>query len=49
MLPRDELRKWTWLWDPALGGIDVKDQPLTIRYEMPKPSGKRRLEGLYPR
>jgi hypothetical protein len=47
LLPRQELRKWTWLWDPKLGGIEVEDKPLKINYEMPKPSEKR-LKGLYP-
>ena len=28
MLHRDELRKWTWLWDPKLGGIEVGSTPL---------------------
>ncbi len=47
LLPRQELRRWTWLWDPKLGGIEVEDKPLKIKYEMPKPSEKR-LKGLYP-
>jgi hypothetical protein len=47
ILPRDELRQWTWVWDPKLGGIKVKDSPLTIQYEPPKP-GDRKLQGLYP-
>ena len=29
-----ELHRWTWLWDPKLGGVEVKNQPLTIRYEV---------------
>ena len=47
LLGRDELRKWTWLWDPKLGGIEVGAEPVTIKYEMPSPSD-RRLKGLYP-
>ncbi len=43
-----ELRRWTWLWDPKLGGIEVKDAPVSVKYELPKPSGKGRLEGLVP-
>ena len=43
-----ELRRWTWLWDPQLGGIEVKSSPVTVEYELPKPSDKRRLKGLYP-
>ncbi len=48
ILHRDELRKWTWLWDPKLGGIEVGSQPISIKYELPKPSGEKKLKGLYP-
>ena len=48
ILHRDELRKWTWLWDPKLGGIDVRDKPITIDYDLPRPSGEKKLPGLYP-
>ncbi len=47
LMHRDELRRWTWLWEPKLGGIEVKKKPLTVNYQMPKPSDKR-LKGLYP-
>ncbi len=47
LLPRDELRQWTWLWDPALGGVEVKDSPVTLRYAVPARSA-RELKGLYP-
>lgn len=47
LMHRDELRKWTWLWDPKLGGIEVKNKPLTIDYSLPGP-GDRKLKGLYP-
>ena len=47
LLPREELRQWTWLWDPALGGLVVKDTPLTISYTLPKrPDSK--VPGLRP-
>ncbi len=36
MLHRDELHKWTWLWDPKLGGIEVRDKPVTVTYEFNK-------------
>lgn len=48
MISNDELRKWTWLWDSKLGGIEVGSTPITIKYELPKPSGERKLQGLYP-
>lgn len=47
ILPRDELRKWTWLWDPRLGAIIVKDAPVKIEYKMPGFSDKK-IPGLYP-
>ena len=42
-----EMRQWTWLWDPKLGGIEVKKEPVTIKYDVPK-SAERKLKGLYP-
>jgi len=48
MMHRDELRKWTWLWDPKLGAIEVKKAPLSIEYEMPGTSAEKKLKGLYP-
>jgi hypothetical protein len=48
IMPVNELRQWTWLWDAKLGGIEVKQQPLTIKYEMPKRGDRQRLKGLYP-
>jgi hypothetical protein len=48
LLHRDELRKWTWLWDPKLGGIEMKAKPLEVKYEIPKPLKEANLKGLFP-
>ena len=48
LLPRDELRKWTWLWDPKLGGIEVTSQDATIKYELPSQDRLKKLPGLHP-
>ena len=48
LLHRDELRKWTWLWDPKLGGIEIKGEPVALKYELPKLPGEKKLKGLYP-
>jgi hypothetical protein len=48
LMPRDELRKWTWLWDPKLGGIELKDSTVNLKYELLKSNFSRQLEGLYP-
>jgi hypothetical protein len=41
------LRTWTWIWDPKLGGIEVKDQSVSMKYVLPK-TASRDLKGLYP-
>jgi hypothetical protein len=48
ILHRDELRKWTWLWDPKLGGIEIGDKPITIEYDLPRAMSEKKLRGLYP-
>jgi hypothetical protein len=48
IMDRNELRKWTWVWDPKLGGIKVGDRPVRIQYQIPNPSDSRTLKGLYP-
>ncbi|MFO0908020.1 MAG: hypothetical protein U0794_06630 [Isosphaeraceae bacterium] len=35
LLPRAELARWTWVWEPALGGIQVEKAAKTIQYDMP--------------
>jgi hypothetical protein len=51
-MPRDQLRKWTWLWDAKLGGIEVKDRAVDVNYELPDlsstPNATSKLKGLYP-
>jgi hypothetical protein len=48
MLDVSELRQWTWLWDPKLGGIEVGKSPLTIHYDLPHKSAEEKVKGLYP-
>lgn len=47
ILHRDELRKWTWAWDPKLGAIEVGKTNQPIKYALPSPTDKK-LKGLYP-
>lgn len=47
ILHRDELRRWTWLWDLNLGGIEVGKESIEIDYQLPDIE-KRTLKGLYP-
>lgn len=48
IMPRDELARWTWLWDPALGNIKIdKSGTKTVVYTIPDPE-KTELRGLFP-
>jgi hypothetical protein len=48
LMHRDQLRKWTWLWDPKIGGIEMKEQPVIVKYEIPNAKPTKPLKGLYP-
>ena len=47
ILPRDELRQWTWLWVPELGAVEVGNQPKTVRFDVSKTSTPA-VKGLRP-
>ena len=47
ILPRDELRQWTWLWVPELGAVEVGDQPKTLKFDLSKTSTAA-VKGLRP-
>ena len=47
ILPRHELRQWTWLWIPELGALEIGDRPKTVRFDMSKVSAPA-LKGLRP-
>lgn len=47
ILHRDELRQWTWLWAPGLGGIEVGGDDQVIEYTLPEASDES-LVGLRP-
>ena len=47
LLPRDDLRQWTWLWEPKLGGIEVNSDDITLDYLVPARDDET-LHGLRP-
>lgn len=47
LLHRDELRKWTWLWEPKLGAIEVGSKDISLDYTVPGRSDQK-LKGLRP-
>jgi hypothetical protein len=46
LLPRDDLKKQAWLWDAKLGGLEMKDKPGELKYELPKIWKETKLKGL---
>jgi hypothetical protein len=48
ILQVSELKQWHWLWEPKLGGVEVKNAAITIHYEVPKDPDPNTLKGLYP-
>ncbi|MCL2742324.1 MAG: hypothetical protein FWE67_00565 [Planctomycetaceae bacterium] len=48
IMPRHELCQWTWLWDPALGNIEIKKNGNTaVEYTIPNTQDTK-LQGLMP-
>ena len=48
LLPVSELRRWTWGWEPKLGGIQVDSRAVTVKYEVPTGAKLKGLPGLHP-
>jgi hypothetical protein len=48
ILSRDDLRRWTWLWDPHLGNIEVTDAGKAVHYVLPNDLRAGPLRGLLP-
>ena len=41
-----DLRQWTFVWEPKLGGIEINAKPVEIEYEVP--ADLKQLKGLHP-
>jgi hypothetical protein len=44
LMARSEFHRWTWVWEPRLGGITVSVPPMTLTYHLPErfdPAGDR--------
>ncbi len=48
LMPKSELRTWTWVWDPRLGMIELREKAVTLNYSLPKATADKSLPGLYP-
>ena len=48
LMARSEFRRWTWVWEPRLGGIEVGAKPVTISYELPVKFDPKSHHGWFP-
>jgi len=48
LLPVAEMRCWAWVWEPALGAVAVKKEPVTVRYRVPNSAELKKMPGLHP-
>ena len=48
LLARSEFQRWTWVWEPRLGGIDVGTKPVTVSYALPERFDPRTAKGWFP-
>jgi hypothetical protein len=48
LLARSEFRRWTWAWEPALGGIEVGRKPVKVSYELPAQFDPATARGWFP-
>jgi hypothetical protein len=48
LMAQGELRRWTWVWEPRLGGIAVGKQPVTVSYGLPPKFEPRTARGWFP-
>jgi hypothetical protein len=48
LMARSELRRWTWVWEPRLGGVEVAGKPVTLGFELPERFDPKRARGWFP-
>jgi hypothetical protein len=48
ILKKSELARWTWVWEPKLGGIEVGKQVVIITYQLPERFDAAMAKGWFP-
>jgi hypothetical protein len=48
LMARSEFHRWTWVWEPLLGGIEVGDKPVKVSYELPRRFDRDKAHGWLP-
>lgn len=46
LMAKSELRRWAWVWDPALGGIEIGNKPVQLVYSLPRCRDPKLARGL---
>jgi len=49
LMASSELEKWTWVWEPKLGGIVVGEVPATVLFPLPDRFDPSSSQGWFPR
>jgi hypothetical protein len=48
LLPKAEFRRWTWVWEPKLGGIKTGVNGAQVSYDVPRRLDSTSARGLFP-
>jgi hypothetical protein len=48
LMAKNDLRRWSWIWEPRLGNIELADLPRTISYRLPATVDPTTARGLLP-
>ncbi len=48
LLAKSEFQRWTWVWEPALGSIEVGSKPVTVSYPLPARFDAKKARGWFP-
>lgn len=47
LMAKSEFQRWTWVWEPRLGGIEVGSKPVHIAYELPEKFAPQTAQGWF--
>ncbi len=48
IMAKADFHKWTWLWDPKLGNVQVSSKPVQVEYRVPSESEPGTAKGWFP-
>jgi len=48
LMAKNEFHRWTWIWEPKLGGIEVGKKAASISYRLPRRFDPRTARGWFP-